>query len=161
MAKGAMSRTPNKEGKVYAGGSSNFDESKGRYTSPPKGSERLSFGVYRTPSGQLMAGNGRILQRPEPQASRPVGAGLLNAMQNANQQPLVYQMPQGQSAESIAASIAAGTQPIGQPSAGLSQPAAMPTNIFGMMRMSPEQQRQFAQQQQAGAMMRKPMYYGR
>jgi hypothetical protein len=33
---------------------------------------------------------------------------------------------------------------------GLSQPAAMPTNIFGMMRMSPEQQRQFTQQQQTG-----------
>lgn len=79
MAKGAMTRSPKRadgEGKVYAGGPGNFDESKGRYTAPPRGSERLSPGVYRTPSGGLMSGQGRPLPSTGPQ----VGQQLVNSM---------------------------------------------------------------------------------
>jgi len=68
MKRGALTRTPTarstskaERGRVYAGGSPNFDESTGRYTAPPRGSQRLSPGVYRTPSGQLMSGQGRVL----------------------------------------------------------------------------------------------------
>lgn len=78
--RGALTRTPSvqstlkaERGRVYAGGSPNFDESTGRYTAPPRGSERLSPGVYRTPSGQLMSGQGRVLPS-QPQGQRLAGA---------------------------------------------------------------------------------------
>ena len=80
MKRSALTRTPSarstpkvERGRVYAGGSPNFDESTGRYTAPPRGSERLSPGVYRTPSGQLMSGQGRVLPS-QPQGQRLAGA---------------------------------------------------------------------------------------
>ena len=79
MAKGAMTKSPKTGGKVYAGGSPNFDESKGRYTSPPRGSERLSPGVYRTPSGGLMSGKGRPLPSTGPRVGQTLAGNLPGA----------------------------------------------------------------------------------
>lgn len=79
MAKGAMSKAPKTEGRVYAGGSPNFDENKGRYTAPPRGSERLSPGVYRTPGGELMTGRGRVL----PRQGQGIGQRLTESMTQA------------------------------------------------------------------------------
>ena len=77
--KGAMTKSPKTGGKVYAGGSPNFDESKGRYTSPPRGSERLSPGVYRTPSGGLMSGQGRPLPSTGPRVGQTLAGNLPGA----------------------------------------------------------------------------------
>lgn len=74
---GAMSKTPKTGGQVYAGGSPNFDENKGRYIAPPRGSERLSPGVYRTPSGELMTGQGRILPRQEQQLGQRLAESMI------------------------------------------------------------------------------------
>ena len=89
MAKGALAKSPKTGGRVYAGGSPNFDESKGRYTSPPRGSERLSPGVYRTPSGGLMSGQGR----PLPSTGAQRGQGLANSMDGMR--PLPERVPSG------------------------------------------------------------------
>ena len=87
--KGALAKSPKTGGRVYAGGSPNFDESKGRYTSPPRGSERLSPGVYRTPSGALMSGQGR----PLPSTGAQRGQGLANSMDGMR--PLPGRIPPG------------------------------------------------------------------
>jgi hypothetical protein len=75
MKRGALNRDPKVRalpvrdiGKVQAGGPGSFDATKGRYSAPPQGSERLSPGVYRAPGGQLMTGQGRPLPRPQPMA---------------------------------------------------------------------------------------------
>ena len=81
--KGALAKSPKTGGRVYAGGSPNFDESKGRYTSPPRGSERLSPGVYRTPSGTLMSGQGR----PLPSTGAQRGQGLADSMDGMRNLP--------------------------------------------------------------------------
>lgn len=81
MAKGAMSKTPKTGGRVYAGGSPNFDENKGRYIAPPRGSERLSPGVYRTPGGELMTGRGRVL--PRQGQGQGIGQRLTESMTQA------------------------------------------------------------------------------
>ena len=81
--KGALAKSPKTGGRVYAGGSPNFDESKGRYIAPPRGSERLSPGVYRTPSGGLMSGQGRPLPSTGPQ----MGRGLADSMQGMQNYP--------------------------------------------------------------------------
>ena len=99
MKRGALNRDPKVRalpvkdtGEVYAGGPGSFDESKGRYTAPPRGSERLSPGVYRAPGGQLITGQGRPLPRPQPMAM-PVqpqtrSSQLIQAIP-ANQQPMM------------------------------------------------------------------------
>jgi hypothetical protein len=92
MAKGAMTKSPKTGGKVYAGGSPNFDESKGRYTSPPRGSERLSPGVYRTPSGGLMSGKGRPLPSTGQQGGQALAGNLPGAQNPVN---LIGSMPPG------------------------------------------------------------------
>lgn len=92
MTKGAMTKSPKTGGKVYAGGSPNFDESKGRYTSPPRGSERLSPGVYRTPSGGLMSGKGRPLPSTGQQGGQALAGNLPGAQNPVN---LIGSMPPG------------------------------------------------------------------
>ncbi len=109
MKRGALNRDPKVRalpvkdtGKVYAGGPGSFDESKGRYTAPPRGSERLSPGVYRAPGGQLMTGQGRPLPRPQPMAmpvqpqmSQPTQQGFGPKFPAAQQpvSPLDFQKP--------------------------------------------------------------------
>ncbi len=97
MKRGALTRTPTarstpkaERGRVYAGGSPNFDESTGRYTAPPRGSERLSPGVYRTPSGQLMSGQGRALpSRPSgQQLTRSMSPNVQQIAENVSGQPM-------------------------------------------------------------------------
>jgi hypothetical protein len=132
MKRGAMSKDPKTRnapakdtGKVYAGGSSTFNEATGRYSAPPRGSERLSPGVYRAPGGQLMTGQGRILPRPQPMARpnpQPASTGLAQAMQNA--------------------------QPMTPPQVGQSAPAQRPFDIFSLMQMNRQQQQQQQQPQQ-------------
>jgi hypothetical protein len=75
MAKGAMTKSPKTGGRVYAGGSKNFDERTGKYTSPPPSATRVSPGVYRAPSGQLV----RSLQQPMAQPSQRPSATLPQA----------------------------------------------------------------------------------
>ena len=75
MAKGAMTKSPKTGGRVYAGGSPNFDERTGKYTSPPPSATRVSPGVYRAPSGQLV----RSLQQPMSQPSQRPSATLPQA----------------------------------------------------------------------------------
>lgn len=75
MAKGAMTKSPKTGGRVYAGGSPNFDERTGKYTSPPPSAMRVSPGVYRAPSGQLV----RSLQQPMSQPSQRPSATLPQA----------------------------------------------------------------------------------
>lgn len=126
MAKGALTKTPKTGGKVYAGGSSSFDERTGRRTAPPQGSERLSPGVYRAPDGGLVTAAGRAIPRPQP-TSRPglasaavqgVAPGLSAALgsqkRTQSAQPMmqasqnqIYQLPQGQRfADNMAQQIA-------------------------------------------------------
>lgn len=151
MAKGALTKSPKTGGKVYAGGSPNFDERTGRRTGLPSGSERLSPGVYRAPDGGLVTGAGRAIPRPQT-TSRPalanaamqgVAPGLSAALGSQKQpqtaQPMmqapqnqIYQLPQGQRfSENMAQQIAqyAAQNPPSQP-VDMQKPwmnAAMPT----------------------------------
>ena len=94
---GAMSKTPKTGVRVYAGGTPAFDENKGRYVAPPRGSERLSPGVYRTPGGELMTGRGRVLPRQEQRVGQRLaesmapGQSVLENIRDAWRQTPAYQ----------------------------------------------------------------------
>ena len=125
MAKGAMTKSPKTGGKVYAGGSPNFDERTGRRTGLPVGSQRLSPGVYRAPSGDLVTGSGRVMPRPQQQNV------LAGALQGAT--PMPNKGP----------AFAPEQYPLSQ---GMMAPQQQALSIFDVMKMNPQQQQQaFAQ----------------
>lgn len=97
MARGALTRTPKdkppvkaERGKVYTGGTPAFDENRGRLIAPPTGSERLSPGVYRTPSGSLVTGQGRALPNRPPgqQLTRSMSPNVQQIAENVSGQPM-------------------------------------------------------------------------
>ena len=125
MAKGAMTKSPKTGGKVYAGGSPNFDESKGRYTSPPRGSERLSPGVYRTPSGGLMSGKGRPLPSTGPQVGQRLASNLPGAQNPVN---LIGSMPPGTNINEVMNAAVTGANNVGSNVFGPKGPAPVEQN---------------------------------
>jgi hypothetical protein len=181
MAKGAMTKSPKTGGRVYAGGSPNFDERTGKYTSPPPSAMRVSPGVYRAPSGQLV----RSLQQPMSQPSQRPSATLPQArpqMAPPLTQSQVGQIPPGfeSSMRDAMAGIAQGAfMPKGPASLDMQkpwmyQPAQMPQNpgmsapqqqqldLSQLSRMSGEQIQQYINQlqqaQQAQQMQPAPQF---
>lgn len=116
-----MTKSPKTGGRVYAGGSPNFDESKGRYIAPPRGSERLSPGVYRTPSGGLMSGKGRRLPSTGPQGGQTLAGNLPGAQNPGN---LIGSIPPGTNMDEVINAIT-GT------AYGISNEGPKGRNVFG------------------------------
>jgi hypothetical protein len=121
MAKGQFDKTPKNDGKVYAGGSASFNERTGKRTGLPEGSQRLSPGVYRAPSGDLVTGSGRVMPRPQQQNV------LAGALQGAT--PMPNKGP----------AFAPEQYPLSQ---GMMAPQRQALSIFDIMKMNSQQQQQ-------------------
>lgn len=145
MAKGQFDKTPKNDGKVYAGGSASFNERTGKRTGLPEGSQRLSPGVYRAPSGDLVTGSGRVMPRPQqvPQQQSVLAGALQSATPMPNKGP----------------AFAPEQYPLSQ---GMMAPPQQALSIFDIMKMNPQQQQQaFGQRPQASMPVSKPEAMGR